>query len=80
MPMDKTGFDGYESLHTGLKNLCRDDIAVLQQIKAVIEAGPLPSQKLQINYASLRAKNYLWVLQEAAREITKLAAKLAFGL
>lgn len=77
---DMTGLDGYERLHIGLQNLCRDDIAVLQQIKAVIEAGPLPSQELQINYASLRAKITSGFRTRSHGRFIKLAAKLAIGV
>lgn len=63
---DMEGVEDYQNVHDGLCSLCTEDMKILQKIKDSIDNNKVPSQELMKNYASLRGKNYLWVLEELA--------------
>ena len=70
----------YQELHAGLCSLCKDDIDVLQCLRALIEEGHIPSKELQKNYDSLRGANYLWVVQKLMSEFAALNVETIFEL
>lgn len=76
---DMEKLENYAELHMGVRNLCNDEVEILQQIKSSINRGMVPSYELWQNYVSLRGENYLWVLEEFAKIFTEMSVENISG-
>lgn len=77
---DMTKLDDCLVFHAGLCGLCEDDIKMIESIKETLDNNLVPSRELNKNYASLRGKNYAWVLEELVQKSLEVTIDAFFNL